>query len=523
VPAEQLRSALSAAGLPDTTTLTDSRAREVAVRTAVRAVVTGRVHRLSPDLVSLTLIAERAESGAELVRRSGTASTSGRELADLIARLGGSIRRELGDRSEELRSERLPQYVSTSSFAAFRLYADGLAAQRQGNYDGAIHVLKRSVLDDTGFASSWALLAMTYVAVRQPDSAQWAFDHALANAERLEPPERDRLRGDAAYNVDHDLETAATAYRRFLDQRPNSLGGWNNLGLYLSGLGRHEDALGAFVHANSIDPLVVGPRQVQLLNVGAELVLLGRLDSADAISNQLTGPPAEYLRMLLLNARNDWNALLDTAGRLADSPATQRYVRTPAQTHAAGAFAALGRESDADARLALSLASSHGADLRWHTQARLLFDLARGAAPAWELAPELVGDTAAGAVLLRGVHAAARNHLPAAERELALLQRRPSSVIRTVGRGREYLAALIAWKRGDLRSARAIVPLAQAGEHDPFSVDRPSSVAMRWLAAAVLEADGATTAAAEMRRLMREPVRLPPSHFALRGFVMRSP
>jgi tetratricopeptide (TPR) repeat protein len=523
VPPEHVRLALDAARLPDTTTLTVGRARELAVRTAVRAVVAGDVRRISPTVYSVSLVAVEADDGTELLRRTSTIAADGSDLAATVDAMARALRRELGDRAEDLQAARPMLVVQTPSFEAYRLYADAMEVQRRGGFDGAIHRLRQAVALDSGFATAWATLAMDYIAVRQPDSARVAFAQAARHADRLAPAERDRLRGDAAYNLDHDVSAAATAYQRFLEARPASLGGWNNLGLYLSGLGRYEEALAAFERALHIDPLMVGPRQIQLLNIAAELVTLGRLDSARAIQSRMQGAPADYLRLLILNASNDWAALAGEAAAIADAPVAERFVRLPAVVHAAGAHAALANVAEAERRLREALTTATGADQRTLAHALVLLDETLGRSPGWALPDAIVRDTVMGAQLLRGLYAAARGDRAAAERALRALEALGERDRRRLGHGVALLTARAASLRGDWDAAAAITPLATAGEHDPLGVDRPSSVALRRFAAQVLDSTGRPGEAAEMRALMRRAERMPPAHMMLRGFVMGSP
>lgn len=523
VPTEHVRIALAAARLPDTTTLTLGRARELAERTAVRAVVTGDVRRISPSMLSVSLVAVEAENGAELLRRTSTVAADGRDLAETVEGMARDLRRELGDRAEDLRADRPAMLVQTASLEAFRLYADAMEVQRRGGFDGAIHRLRQAVALDSGFATAWATLAMDYIAVRQPDSARAAFAQAERFADRLAPPERDRLRGDAAYNLEHDVSAAATAYQRFLEQRPASLGGWNNLGLYLSGLGRYEEALRAFERALHIDPLLVGPRQIQLLNIAAELVTLGRLDSARAIQARMQGAPADYLRLLILNASDDWAALAREATAIANAPVAERFVRLPATVHAAGADVALGNVSTAERRLLAALQGAVGADQRTYAHAMLLLDDALGRAPEWALPTAIAGDTVMAAHLVRGLHAVARGDRAAAERAYRVVTGGAVRDRRRLGHGPALLAARIAALQGDWSTAASVVPLATEGEHDPLGVDRPSSVALRLFAAQVLDSTGRPGEAERMRTLMRRAERMPPAHMMLRGFVMGPP
>lgn len=523
VTPEQVRRALRAASLPDSTTLTPERAREVAMRSTVKVVVTGEVHRLSGDQLSITVKALQADADTLLVSRGATVSTTGDELMRKISGMVREIREKLLDQQSPSlwRTDQSPP-VSTPSFAAFTLYSDALLAQREGRVDGSIHLLQRAVREDSAFAAAWAALAMAFAASRQPDSAKHTFSRALAHTDRLSEAEADRLRGDEAFYSAEDVPGAIRWYRLYLEQRPLSVGGWNSLGLCLSATGRHQESLEAFLHASAIDPFYLGPRQIELLNAAAELVILGRLDSARTVSSQLKGPDGEYMRLMLLNATNRWDSLAVEAERLADSPTTEGYVRSVAQLHAAGARAALGDTTAAAKRLARIIAESHGGQLRGFVHARLLFDLARGVTPRWALPTSLQQDSAIGARFARAVHAAQRRDSAEVQRDVRALRARDSAMRRALGAGLVYLESLSPPTLAGAVVDR-LLAAASEGENDPFSVDRPSSLALRWQAAAMLATSGRLAEADRMRERMRAPTGLPPSHYPLRGFVMRAP
>lgn len=521
VTADQVQRALQAASLPDTTTLTRQRASEVAMRSNVALLLTGTVHRLSADRISLTVSVVHADSGKVVATRAANFGLSGDELVQRIAGLTRELRREIGDSSASFGPDGQNSLVSTPSFKAFKLYANGLDAARAGQLEGSTRMLKQAVREDTAFAAAWSMLANNFVATRQPDSARMAFSRALSHLERLSPADADRARGDAAFHADHDAEAATQWYRRYLEQRPLSLSGWNNLGLYLSALGRDQEALEAFERAATIDPFFLGPRQIELLNVAAELVVTGRLDSARRVASRLRGPDSTYMRMLLLNASNQWDTLAVESERLADSPTTESYVRTAAQLHAAGARAALGDSAAAMARLARMVDEAHGGKQRLFVHTRLLFDLVRGEPSRWPLPPDIVSDTSVGSSFLRAVHAAQRGDSAAARRQLVALTIRRAAVGPQLGAGLPYLELLLSRQGSSSDVRERLLRAAKAGEHDPFSVDRPSSVALRWLGAETLAASGRDGEAAAMRAVMRAPTGMPPAQYPLRGFVVR--
>ncbi len=523
VSSDQVRRALRASALPDTTTLNSQRAREVAMRSDVKVFVSATVHRLAADRISLTVSLVDAADGLTIANRASTLGLGDNELLRGIARITRELRAELGDRSVSRGPGEQHAFVSTPSFAAFKLYSDAMRANWRGNVDGSTHLLLQAVALDTAFAEAWGVIAGNYVTLRQPDSARLAFARAIAHAERLPAPEADRLRGDEAFQTGYDPASAVRWYGRYLEQRPLSANAWNNLALCMSALGRHEEALQALERAFAIDPFNLGPQQIELLNYAAELVVVGKSDSARRVAARLTGPDAQYMDLMLLNATDQWDSLAVLAERVADAPETEGYVRASAHLHAIGARVAMGDTARAILRLGRIIAAAHGGTQRLYVHAQLLFDLTRRVRPAWPLPASMIADSSVGGVFTRAVYAAQRGDLERAERERSALLARGPLVVRSLGAGLPYLDYLMAAGADTLATGARIVELATAGEHDPLAVDRPSSIALRWLAAQVLSASGRTAQAERMRAALRAPLRMPPQHYPLRGLVMRAP
>lgn len=530
VSTNQVRQALRAALLPDTTVLTAARAREVALRSSVKLILTSTVHRVDANRVALTATLLRADSLQTIATKAVVSSVEGDELLVQISRIVRELRTAAGEAAVAAPDGSRHELVSTPSFAAFQLYSDAQTAQLQGKIDASIHLARQALEADSAFAAAWALLATNFAVARQPDSASHAFAQAMRYAERLAPPEADRLRGDAAFHTAHDFEQATQWYRRFLDQRPLSVPGWNNLALYLSALGRHEEALHAFERSATIDPFLLGPRPVELLNMSAELVVGGHLDSASKLARKLRGADSTFMQLMMLSASNRWDSLATIGERLMQSDATESWVRLSAVLSASSARMALGDSARSAEILDRFIATSTGAPLRSYLHARLLLDLVRDAAPSWSLPSAVLRDTSAGGQFVRAVYAAQRGDVTTAKRALTALRSRGAVTARSLGAGLIYLDALVAMHTrgtttGDSLSGeleRNLVAAATAGEHDPLSVDRPSGVALRWLAMRWFERHGAGDKGSQMRDLMLRPTGMATSHYALRGFVART-
>lgn len=519
VPQEQLTQALRLAERSDTTTIDASVARELAVRTSVRVILTGGVSRIGRETYSIVLHAMRVADGATVFSEAAAAEDRGDALVRAVETLVRRTRVRLGEARADLRAEQPLMAVRTGSFPAFREYAEGIAVMRRGNWGRAAELMREAVALDSGFAAAWAAMGVAYMTSRRPDSAEWAFRHALDHRDRLSVVERYRLEGDVAFNLRRDLPAAIRWYDLALEQRPRHAAIHNNRGLYLSALGRHAEALEAFGTAAAIDPLMVGPRQIQLLNLLCELVITGQLDSARVVQPRLQGAPALYARLLLLSATDAWDSALVAAREAATAPGTEAFVRVPATTLWASALAATGLVDAAAAVLRTAAATATGGQPEargyWHN----LMLLAEAAGrPLEPLPPRFRSDTSAGGELLRGQAALAAGDERAARASAARLAARSQADRNLLGWGPAFLAAKLHARRGAWDSVLVLLrEPAAAGEHDPFSLDRPGSLAIRWLVADAWARSGRLDSAAAMLERVVAPVGLPPAHYAQRG------
>jgi tetratricopeptide (TPR) repeat protein/tRNA A-37 threonylcarbamoyl transferase component Bud32 len=521
VPAEQFVRALRNAELPESSIIDSRLARELAYRTSVRVIVTGSVSRLGRETYSVVLHAVGAEDGENLFSEATSADDDGDRLVRAVEDLVRRMRGRLGEHRSVLQAERPLIAVRTPSFAAFRRYAEGLDQVGRGNWGRSIEAFREAVALDSGFASAWAAMGSAWLTSRRPDSAAFAFRRALAHEDRMSTVERYRLMGDAAFHLRRDAAEAVRWYDLALTERPRSAPILNNRGIYLSAMGRHDEAVAALAAAAAVDPLMVGPRQIQLLNLAAELVVTGRLDSARRVAVRLTrgGAPEQYARLLLYAATDAWDSALVAAEPIAAGPSTEDYVRMAATGLHAAALAATGQTAAAAAvlRQAAAGARERLPEARWHWQALLFLADASGV-PAGSAPDHVMRGAGPGPTLLRGLAAAASGRLREARQALAALRGAAPDSLRAIGWGSEYLAARIHAAAGEWDSARSIMgPVAAAGEHDPFSLDRPGSLQLRWFAAEAEARAGSLDSAARLLERVLEPTGLPPAHYAHRG------
>jgi len=282
-----------------------------------------------------------ATDGTDIISVAGAAADS--NLVASVQRLARQVREGLGERRAAVEANLPLDQVATPSFAAYRRYVEGLRLQEQGQAANSNRVLREALAMDTGFASAWYLIGWNYLNDRMLDSARIAFAEAVKRPNRLGIPRRYRVEADAAYAIRYDLVGAIRAYDLYLDHFPRSYSVLNSRGLYLTALGRYEEALHDFEQAVKVHPFGPSQAQIQVVNEAATLVSLGRVDEARVVARDLKGPFAEYMGLLLAVATDNWQEAESVAASVAAEPSSPNWLRAPAVATAASALAARGR------------------------------------------------------------------------------------------------------------------------------------------------------------------------------------
>jgi tRNA A-37 threonylcarbamoyl transferase component Bud32/tetratricopeptide (TPR) repeat protein len=515
MPRQHITAVMRDAGLSDTAALTTVRARELAVRSSVRAVLSGSVLPVGPGRYSIVLRVAEADSGRTLV--SATGAGSDQDLVPAVEKVAREIRHGLGERESALRANKPLIRVATPSFEAYRKYVEAGQLNEKGDLAAGQRLLREAIALDTGFASAWASIGLSQLTMRNLDSAGAALAEALRRPDRLSDEVRYMLEAESAYALRYDIASAIRWYDLLLEIAPRSISGHNDRGIYLYSLARYDEALAEFSYSVALMPF--GPAQAQgsLFNRMVTLLALGRGDDAEATAGKLTGAFAAYAAQLLATYQGRWGSAESLAARTAETPSTPPWIKEPALTMLSGALAARGAVTAADQQLRLAATTTQGASRRWFCHAVLLLSAASGRAPGpppgW-----LLADTTPGGLLAGGMWAAAAGDTAAAMTRLTLLEHQPSVARRRLGQGPRLLRAYVEAAQGRWPDVARLLGSA-GGEYDGGDPDQVSSMAVRWLLADAYTRVGQPDSAAATFELILAPTRTPFSHLALRGLV----
>jgi tetratricopeptide (TPR) repeat protein len=229
----QVRSSLTNMRQSPEVALSDSLARELALRQGVKAIVTGSLTQISGTFtINVQLVAARSGEALAAVRESAADST---KLIDAVDRASKALRQRIGESLRDLEQMPSLQKATTASLPALRMYSEAQRLALSGNRTAAIQHFERSIALDTGFASAHVGLSMAYGAIGDEGRSFDAAEHALANRERLPFLERSFLVASRAYSR-QEYETAIRAYNTIVERFPENIFALNNLAL------AHRDA-----------------------------------------------------------------------------------------------------------------------------------------------------------------------------------------------------------------------------------------------------------------------------------------
>jgi serine/threonine-protein kinase len=139
MPRPQILGAMRQAGLVDTLPVTAALARELAVRSSVRTVLTGSVLPMGAGRYSIVLRVADADSGRTLLTATGAATDQ--DLITAVQAAARQIRRGLGERRADIAANKPLVQVATPSFPAYRKYVQAVALSERGEASASNRLL----------------------------------------------------------------------------------------------------------------------------------------------------------------------------------------------------------------------------------------------------------------------------------------------------------------------------------------------------------------------------------------------
>jgi eukaryotic-like serine/threonine-protein kinase len=355
-------------------------AREVAIRDGIKAFVSGEVvHAGTGFVISARLVASQSGDALVALRESAADST---RLLTAIDRLSRGMRERIGGTLGTVqRGERLED-VTTPSLQALRKYSLALGANREGDTERSIALLRDAVELDTGFAMAYRKLGVVISNTGGRRSEQVrAFTKAYDHRDRL--TDRERYLTQAAYEtyVRGDQDRAITAYRSLLDLYPNDPYALNNLSISLMDLRDYQQAAELSRRAIAAAP----DDATFYLNLISAQVGLGQPDSAEVTFRRMrdrtrSDPYVTLVDASFLSARGDYDSAAAIIRRVQDARRDSPNWRTMTSATLATLATTQGRLADADGFLQTAVESSETEGL---PERALLYEIGRAGLDLW--------------------------------------------------------------------------------------------------------------------------------------------
>ncbi|HSJ16350.1 MAG TPA: hypothetical protein VK939_18225 [Longimicrobiales bacterium] len=308
-----------------------ARAREIAIREGLKAVIAGEVHRLgSRYTVSARLIG--AESGSELVAVLETADGPD-ELIPAVERLSLRLRERIGESLGSVRRSEPLSRVRTASLAALKSYTEGADANSRGDFERCALLMEEAIALDSTFAMALAGRAACNQNLGR-ESALQVSDRMRAYRMRERMTEEERLRFTAIYHqfVTEDRKLALEAWQAYDARFPERTSALFSMANLYAEMRRWAEAETLLRRGLELDPSSI----VVLINLAGYQAYQGKWAEAEASLDSLAAQVPQlnlsWRRGGLSLAAGDWAAarhhLLEARESARGSPATRALVAT---------------------------------------------------------------------------------------------------------------------------------------------------------------------------------------------------
>jgi Flp pilus assembly protein TadD len=279
---EEMRQELRLIGRSPTEHITNEIAREVCIREADKAMVSGSIVRLG-SAYAITLQAANCQSG-EVLARGQVQAENKEHVLQAIRAVGGEIRVKLGESLSSIQKLDQPfMQATTPSLEAFQAFTQGWEQHVNGSFPSAIRFLLRATELDPNFASAYELLGSMYNNNAALETRDEYFKQAFSLIDRVNS-ERERLIiSDNYYWVTGQTDKSADIAQINARTYPRDSGAHNGLaGLYFQ-TGEFEKSLQEFQEAVRV---ANRPNGADYANVISADTLLERFEEARAVAGK---------------------------------------------------------------------------------------------------------------------------------------------------------------------------------------------------------------------------------------------
>jgi tetratricopeptide (TPR) repeat protein len=314
VPVSKVREMLRRMQLPATTRVDLARAREIATREGIKAIVDGEVLAIGGSrVIQANLVA--TQTGDILASFKETAKTEN-DVVAAIDQLARHLRERAGESLRNIHATPAYERVTTGSLEALRKFVDGQRAIDAGDDPRGRALLLEAIALDTSFAMAYRKLSVSFLNANEYEKGYALIQKAYDHRGRLSDEERLSLEGYYfTSGPKPDINKGIAAYEALLELSPDNQTGLINLAVQLEF--RREYAKAESLHRRSLalDTLTYQAS----MGLARSLVNQGKLDEASrVIADGARRLPRGRWMFTRVNAGMLWsNGKLDSAAKVA--------------------------------------------------------------------------------------------------------------------------------------------------------------------------------------------------------------
>jgi len=256
--------------------ITPEIAREVCLRTAGTATLTGSISKLGSHY-AIQLKAMNCESG-NLLAITETEAESREKTLGALHQAGSGLRIKLGESLASVQKFGKPlEEATTSSLEALRVFSDSFRIVNQQGAVAGLPLVKRAVELDPQFARAYDALCVLYSNLGEASESAENCRKAFNLRNRVSQREKYKIMADYYSNVTGELDKNLELAALWLHDYPRDSAANSNMAQMLAALGHHDKAVA------TLRAFAQFPEGAMAINLALDYISLNRTEEAKTV------------------------------------------------------------------------------------------------------------------------------------------------------------------------------------------------------------------------------------------------
>ena len=326
VTEERIRQVLRMMGQPADAQLTPAIAREVCERSASAVVMNGSIAPLGSQYV-LALRAVDCRNGQVLDAEQAQVARK-EDVLNALSQIARRFRTRVGESLATVEKYDTPLIdATTPSLEALKAYSLALKKFATGGDIASMPFFRRAGELDPNFAMAYAYLSTAQSNHRAPELAAENIRKAYELRAKVSERERFYIESHYYWNGTGELEKAVSVFEQWQQTYPGYYSPYLTVALIYKRLGNPEKALEEAREAMRLEP----NHALCYFNVGADYIILNRLDEAEAVFKQaeerkLENEALSKSRYTLAFLKGDTARMAQVAAAAMGKPGQEDYI-----------------------------------------------------------------------------------------------------------------------------------------------------------------------------------------------------